>query len=298
MKFDWLEDLIAILDTGSIVEAAHSRNISQSAFSRRIQAAENILGIELINRKAKPNKPSDVVQNYSNELRQLAYMQTHIIKQLQVEGREGAKHIVIAAQHAITTSLGSSLVKRIANIDKTHVRLRSGNRDECEALLLTAQASITLTYRAHLETGRQNNILTEEIVVADDTFIPVFDRSKVDDLLWRFHNGRLDIVAYPADVFLGIEFNRQILPTLENMCRVNTVAETALSPAVLQLASAGLGAAWVPRALAQNEIENGNLADLSQYFETVDLKIIATRLRDRSGLNEDEIWRALTLIGN
>ena len=294
MKFDWLEDLIAILDTGSIVEAAHSRNISQSAFSRRIQAAENILGIELINRKAKPNKPSDVVQNYSNELRQLAYMQTHIIKQLQVEGREGAKHIVIAAQHAITTSLGSSLVKRIANIDKTHVRLRSANRDECEALLLTAQANITLTYWTHLESGRQKNILTEDIVVAEDAFIPVFDRSKVDDLLWRFHNGRLDIVAYPSDVFLGIEFNRQILPKLENMCVVNTVAETALSPAVLHLASAGLGVAWVPSALAQDAIDNGTLVELSQYFGSINMKIIAKRLHDGSGLSNDEIWQTLT----
>lgn len=296
MKFDWLEDLIALLDTGSVVEAAASRNISQSAFSRRIQAAENIFNIELINRSAKPNRPSEVVSVHSDELRQLAYMQTQMIKQLQIGGREGAKHIVIAAQHAITTSLGPSLVKRISAIEKTHVRLRSGSRDECEALLLTAQANIALTYWTDLDSGRQNKNLTEEVVVAEDTFIPVFDSSKVDDLLWRFRDGQLDIVAYPADVFLGSEFNRQVLPNLEKVCQVNTVAETALSPAVLQLAAKGVGAAWVPRALAQDKLESGVLTDLSQYFGTVNLIIIAMRLRDRFSPNNGEIWQALTQV--
>ncbi len=54
MDLGWLEDFISLANTGSFSEAATHRNISQSAFSRRIHALENWLGTPLVDRHTHP----------------------------------------------------------------------------------------------------------------------------------------------------------------------------------------------------------------------------------------------------
>ena len=44
MRLEWLEDLLAVAETGSFQEAADRRRLTQSAFSRRIQHIEELPG--------------------------------------------------------------------------------------------------------------------------------------------------------------------------------------------------------------------------------------------------------------
>ena len=43
MRLDWLDDLLAVLEQGSLSRAAESRQLTQPAFSRRIKAIEDYL---------------------------------------------------------------------------------------------------------------------------------------------------------------------------------------------------------------------------------------------------------------
>ena len=43
MRLEWLEDILAIAQTGSFSGAAERRNLTQSAFSRRIRQIEDYL---------------------------------------------------------------------------------------------------------------------------------------------------------------------------------------------------------------------------------------------------------------
>ena len=54
MRLEWLKDVISIAETGSFSEAARRRNLTQSAFSRRVRQIEDHLGIELFDRSKKP----------------------------------------------------------------------------------------------------------------------------------------------------------------------------------------------------------------------------------------------------
>lgn len=54
MEHGWLQDFIALIETGSFSEAAKRRNSSQSAFSRRIQALESWLGARVVDRATQP----------------------------------------------------------------------------------------------------------------------------------------------------------------------------------------------------------------------------------------------------
>ena len=54
MELYWLQDFLALVRTGSFSRAAAERHVTQSTFSRRIQALEDWVGAPLFDRGARP----------------------------------------------------------------------------------------------------------------------------------------------------------------------------------------------------------------------------------------------------
>lgn len=54
LEVKWFYDVIALEECRSFTLAAERRNISQSSFSRRIQALESNLGFSVFNREVNP----------------------------------------------------------------------------------------------------------------------------------------------------------------------------------------------------------------------------------------------------
>ena len=71
MNLEWIDDLLAVIDSGSLSNAAQRRFITQPAFSRRIRAIEKNMGITLIDRARKPvqAEPSLIAMETRRRLR-------------------------------------------------------------------------------------------------------------------------------------------------------------------------------------------------------------------------------------
>ncbi len=54
MQQCWIEDLLAVLDTGSVMPATEQRFLTQSALTRRMLSVESALGTQLLDRTRKP----------------------------------------------------------------------------------------------------------------------------------------------------------------------------------------------------------------------------------------------------
>ena len=296
MRIDWLDDLIALLDSGGVADAARLRNVTQPAFSRRIKVLEEVLGIEIINRSVKPSGPSSILRDREPDLRKLASDQRLLLADMRQEQVSGGRQIVIASQHAITTSMGPQIINRIAEPNRTHIRLRSANRDECETLLIRRQADISLTYRITSEPAAALPSFLTETVIGSEMLIPVAGSASARSLLDRFENGTLPVIGYPADVFLGSAVRRHIFPHLSDRCDIAIVTETGLSTAALQLAQSGLGVAWVPSALADPALARGDLADLSDDLGTVAMDMVAQRWSHPLRQATTDAWHRLTAL--
>lgn len=86
VRLDWIEDIVAVLDAGSISGGAARRNVSQPAFSRRLRTAEEALGVALFDRGARPATARPGVAELGPRLRAAA----REIRQLRVELRLAA----------------------------------------------------------------------------------------------------------------------------------------------------------------------------------------------------------------
>ena len=82
MRLEWLEDILAIAQTGSFSGAAERRNLTQSAFSRRIQQIEDHVGVELFDRTRKPVQLRPTTQAQGAQIEQISAALRQLITDL------------------------------------------------------------------------------------------------------------------------------------------------------------------------------------------------------------------------
>lgn len=293
MQLEWIEDVLAVAETGSLAEAARRRNLSPSAFSRRIQGIEAALGAELFDRSRKPIQLHAAAAGQRDRMADLARSLRRLRDDLRQGGVPGGR-LVIASQHALTASLTPALVHGLqARRPEARVRLRSANLAECLALLLAGEADVALAYRLPGEAHPVRADVIETVRIGGDRLVPVLEPGAAE----RLPEGEatdLPVIAYPPEVFLGQVMERRIRPQAAGRWRPVPRVETALTLAALELAATGIGVAWVPASLAAARIAAGGLADLSGRLGGCDLDVTAVRLRGRRTAFAAAMWDDLT----
>ena len=292
MKLEWLDDLLAVIETGSLSEAARQRFLTQPAFSRRIRSIESAIGAELFDRSRKPIRLYAHVIEQEPKLRELAQSLRDLKSTLGRSSRQPAE-LVLACQHAISTTVAPQLVQSITDEMSVRVRLRSANRDECHAMLLTRKADIALVFQLQDELPSQQDQFVVNKHLAKEPLVPVVASHQAKAFNRELAAGTLRIVAYPSDVFLGPVIMRELHTSVDASVNVQWVAETALTTAALQFAIAGLGLAWVPLSLACDAIERGELVRVDPAISATTMSIVALRLNRESSATVNAAWHRI-----
>lgn len=294
MRLEWLEDILAISETGSFGGAAARRRLTQSAFSRRIQQIEDYVGVELFDRGHKPIRLQPTTEAQHDQILALATGLRQLLADLRRGERLASNKVVIACQHSLTAVRIPALLQQLEDRrDHIHVRLRSANLDECTGLLLSRQADVAIVYRLPDETNVFNADFLEVITIGADRLIPVFNAPLPDSAGKADQRQSTPYVAYPADVFFGKTMERKILPRLAMGADFVPQVETALTLAAVEMAAAGIGVAWVPESLALGRIASGQLTDLSSALPACDLEIKAMRLQGKLSEAGSVFWSQL-----
>ena len=298
MRLDWLEDILAVAQTGSFSEAAEQRHLTQSAFSRRIRNIEDYVGAELFDRTRKPVQLRPTTRDQHSQITRLASDLRQLVSELRRGDQKASNRMVIASQHALTTSLTPRILDgiQVQNAD-IFMKLRSANLDECFALLLSRKADIAIVYRLPDQQHPISADYIETAIVGADRLIPVYAASKAADLNGRFSRGELPYIAYPSEVFFGQVMDRLVLPTVRRQSDPVPKAETALTLAAVELAAVGVAVAWVPMSLAATRLAAGTLIDLSASLPSVVLDVTAVRLLSTCGPVAAAVWDHLLGLG-
>ena len=294
MRLEWLEDILAVQETGSFIRAAEQRFLTQPAFSRRIKLIEDHVGAELFDRSKKPVQLKNHVKDLQQNIQELAAGLRDLRNELKRQALEAHNRIVIASQHAITTSIVPSLVRRLSTRGKFNTRLRSANHDECYALLMTKQVDFILIHQSENEQVPTPDGVFEQCHLDQERFVPVYATRELPRFRAEYTKGDVSVIAYPADSFLGQVTNREIFSHIWHTTTIHKKAETALTLAALPLSTAGVGVAWLPYSIAASDLANGKLTDLSDILPTCGLSIVAIRLNDPASISNDAAWDIIT----
>jgi DNA-binding transcriptional LysR family regulator len=296
MRLEWIDDILAVLDSGSLARAAERRFLTQSAFTRRVRMIEDSIGATLFDRRRKPVTLMPGVAALAPELRDLSVRLRRVAQDLRLSAEQVGRPLTFVCQHAITTTVSPRLVSELTAAGEISVRVRSGNQDECLMLLLSNEADFAIMYEVPGERTPVISQAFESVMLGADMLIPVCAPA-----IRALATGpEFPIISYPPDVFLGQVFNRTISPRLPVSATITSRAETALTLAMLQFALSEIGIAWLPQSLVSDELARGQLVRVDDLLPAQELEVRMIRLSDETSERSDTIWRmvinTLTLI--
>lgn len=297
MKLAWIEDLLTLVDAGTFSRAAVLRNVTQPAFSRRIQLLEAWLGVELIDRRSTPLRLSAIAERHISEFRALLHDTHQLRARMQTEDH-GAARIELATQHSLTMTQLPALLQLVAQHPDTPLEfnVRSENRDECVTLFMRKQVDLLLCMEEHNELLL--NLMPEagRLCLGTETLVPVSALAHDHTPMHRPDpDGTLKLLAYPADSFLGRVMHKHGVGALLRRQHVEIVHESVFLAGIKEMVMAGLGMAWLPERLVQRELESRSLvlvADEGLQTVTLDLGLYRSACPTHPA-PIDRLWRLL-----
>ena len=248
---------------------------------------EQHIGTTLVDRRRKPVTLMPGVRALENDLRVLSAKLHEMRQTLKRSNQRSETSVVVVCQHALTTTVSPLIVRSLTANGETPVRVRAGNRDECLLKLVSKAADFAIMYAAPNSTSAETGNAFDVVTLGSDVLVPVCTPSMCETAQGQ----QIPTISYPADVFLGQLFGRTIAPRIPNGARTFTVAETALTLAMLQFALDGNGVAWLPLSLTSTHIGHGDLTRLDDILPAQDLDIRMIRLAGDRQPHDERIWQ-------
>jgi DNA-binding transcriptional LysR family regulator len=276
-----LEDLLALIKLRNVSRAARIRNISQSAYSRRLQAIEASHGANLVDRTGRPATPTPILLEMASEIESALTSIKRVSRNLTRGYREN-EVLAIAALHSLSSVPIPKAISQIQGLLSGHqIQLRSGNQSTCFRLLMTEEVSLMLAY----ETSENALDIPKDLViktrVTTDLLVPVSS----PQLLKSLSNitpgsDQIPIITYPENIFLGQQVHQELIAKSAHNFSQKLCAE--MTSAIVSSAQAGLGMAWLPLSSIEDELKHDLLKVIdSPYFPKHELTVSMLRLRTR-----------------
>lgn len=289
MRLEWIDDILAVLDTGSLARAAERRLLTQSAFTRRVRMIEESIGATLFDRRRKPVRLMPGVEALEPELRDLSARLRRLSTTLRLSAAGSHGPLTFVCQHAITTTVSPRVVSELAKIGEASVRVRSGNRDDCLMRLLSEEADFAIMYEVPGKRAPAIPKAFETVTLGTDRLVPVATPA----VRARMQGPQIPVVSYPPEVFMGQVFDRMIGPLLPDGVTTLSRAETALTLAMLEYALNDIGVAWLPLSLVRDHVARGSLGLLDDVLPVQALDITMIRLSEERSERRQHVWRHL-----
>ena len=288
-----LEDLLALIELRNITLAAQRRNVSQSAYSRRLKMIEDKYETELVDRSGRPAVPTQGLNAMQEELEFALLSLKRVSNSFSRSIIDPA--VSIAAVHSLSAGpLPLAISKIEEQLLQLRIHIHSANQDICFQLLMTEEVSLMLAYETADKKLQAPLDLVKKTSVSSDRLVPV-STPALAKLIKNIKPGKelIPLIAYPSDIFLGKVLYEDILVHSTHVYSKKLVA--GMTSVGLASAKAGLGVAWLPMSVISNEINNGKLVIIEELgFLGIDLEISMLQLRTKKMQRLSPLWAALS----
>ncbi len=274
MELKWMDDYIALIETGSFSAAAARRHVSQPAFSRRIQMLEAWLGVTLIDRTRKPLLLTPVAAEHHAAFRSLVARIYEFRAMLKSEALDSAG-VTIAAQHTLAAAYVPAFLAKLQCLSPGQsYRIRSENRNDSVAMLMRGQAEILITYEtAQTRCGIPARMARREVLGTDELVLVA--SPQLHATLTRVREGDpVSMLCFPPESFFGQVVRAEALPELMRCQQVVVRCVSEFAMGLRELALMGQGAAWLPGSLIRDDLRRRRLLPLKTLGRTVAMDIV------------------------
>ena len=294
MDINWLRDFTCLARTLNFTRAAEERNITQSAFSRRIKALENWMGVHLIERSSFPVRLSQAGQQFLPVAQATITGLTDIRQTLRAQEQGRTAFQRFAVLHTISVNYLSLRIAEFEDsIPELRVRIYSDNLNTCCQLLSDGTCDFLLYYRHKdvVPVFEEQNFARKDI--GTELMMPVAETGAAARGGWTLDapgRGPIPYLGYDPSSFLGSVVDQTIgsrRPPLSLRYM------DALTEGIKRRVLSGSGMAWLPQSVVATELAAGRVSVIggAEWQATLTLSLFCSLDRlDRTGR---QVWDAL-----
>ncbi|WP_430397235.1 LysR family transcriptional regulator [Ferrovibrio sp.] len=291
MEFAWLEDFIALAESGNFSRAAERRHMTQPAFSRRVRLLEDWAGAPLFDRSSQPITLTEAGERLRPAVEEVLRRLAQAREELRQTAAESASALRFAATHSLSLTFFPAWIQRLGSeLALGPIHLLSESMQACEQAMLESDAQFMLCHGHDAVAQRLDAAQFTSRVIGEDQLLPL----TAPDASGRpcFHIGQdtaTPFLAYSDESGLGriIAAAQATRP----QAGLRTIF-TSHSAAVLRMmASDGRGLAWLPHSLVAEDLAAGRLVIAGQNAEAIPLRILLLRPRARQSQIAESLWQ-------
>ena len=248
MTLRQIRHFIAVAETGSISAAAQAVFISQSTLTLAIQQLEEEIGVSLFNRHAKGMSLTHQGHQFLRQAHLILATVDNAKRSLQQSTDQVAGHLTIGVTSLVAGYYLADLITRFQRAyPNVQVRVVEDERPYIEHLLVSGEIDVGVLILSNLE---DRHALQTEVLTHSPHRLWLPARHP---LLERDSISLADVAGEPLVIF-----PRQIAPSLYDAVLAyyhrhgaspQVVQEAIQMQTIVNLVSAGLGLAWVPRSV-------------------------------------------------
>ena len=296
MELYWLQDFLALVRTGNFSKAAMERHVTQSAFSRRIQALEEWVGAPLFDRSSHPVELTMPGQ----QLLPIAVGSVEPLLDFRASMRanasESAPTVSFLMPIPCSAGIFPALLARLNREIGPIVGRGSVKRiDEVAERYAGGEADLALSYR-HPSLPRPAAFDEPEASeIGDEPLIPVGApqrRGQPGYLLPVIPGAPLVYLPYGRSSFIGRVVDDEVASRVSEV-RPQKLFEDPLIFVLKELALQGMGVAWLPRSTIERNLGDGSLARVGGGDWDIPLTVELLRRKKRLPPAAEAVWNLL-----
>ncbi len=294
MDLNWLRDFECLARTQNFTRAADERNITQSAFSRRIKALENWVGLPLVNRATYPVQLTDAGLQFLPVATAAMSQLSESRQTLRDADRGEHRFIRFSVLHTISVNFLANRIETLQH-SMTDIRTRviSDSLSTCCELLVEGAVDIMLCYTHSAVSLTIDEAAFDRKDLLADRLIPVAAAEPALKNGWNLSNPNskdIPYLAYERTSFLGIVVEHTIGRKPFN---AETIYVDGLVEAIKRRLVAGSGFAWMPETAIQSELADGTLVPIGDDAWVTQLTIAAYANPLQFDKTTSNLWDAL-----
>lgn len=297
MNPTWLEDFLTLTKSGNFSRAAEERHMTQPAFSRRIRALEDWLGVELFDRTHQPLGLTPVGQWFVGIAHRVLSDLEQLPEQAQALSQAHSNTLRFASTHALSfTFLPKWLRTMESRIAVGGIELVSDVFQRCESLMQHGKTQFLLTHAHALVPSTLDTLRFPSIVIGTEALIPVSaPNAKTAKPLFSLgltDDAPVPLLSYSAGSGLGRIF-RAIKESALAKCSVDTVVTADLATVLKTMVLEQRGLAWLPTGLIEDELNSGRLVHAADSSWDIELEVRLYRQPEIKSAAANALWQAI-----
>lgn len=232
---DWelLTSWVAVVETGSVSEAARQQNLSQAAISQRVKQLEGLFATPLLDRSTRPAQPTAAGLRLFENAKELTTRANQMMESVRNVSRARRMIVRFGCVDSFAATVGPIMIRALSS-SSHQIRLWSGITPMLERLLESRQLDLAITTGHTAIPGiTRVPLFSESYVVVVPASMEIERLGTLSDLARSLH-----FIRYSARSLIGQQVDdylQRVGDSLERTCEFD-----ATDP-LLSLVASGMG---------------------------------------------------------